>query len=192
MAVPVLTGARATLRAVAPADVESRRAHGWHREIERNYGSERGDGPMSEDEALAWHDSALAAGDTFWVVEVGGALAGAAFLHAVRDVDRSARYAVGMFGPRFVGAGLGTEVTGLVLDHAFGAMGLHRVSLRVLSFNAAAIACYERAGFLVEGRERESCRMGERWYDDVVMGVLATDPRPPTRPVPTSEFPRPV
>ena len=180
MAAPVLTGSRAVLRPVRPSDAEARRVHGYHREIERNYGSLREDGPMSEAEAQAWHDTALGAGDTFWVVEVGGAVAGAAFLHSVREVDRKATFAIGMFAPRFTGQGVGTEATGLVLDHAFGTMGLHRVTLRVLSFNAAAIACYARAGFLVEGRERESCRMGEQWFDDVIMGVLATDPRPVT------------
>ncbi|WP_392544109.1 GNAT family N-acetyltransferase [Oryzobacter telluris] len=178
MAAPVLTGPRITLRPLRPTDVEARRAHGFHAEIERNYGSERGDGPMSPEEALAWHDSALAAGDTFWLVEVGGAVAGAAFLHSVREVDSKAHFAIGMFAPQFMGKGVGTEATGLVLDHAFGDLGLHRVTLRVLSFNAAAIACYERSGFLVEGRERESCHMGERWYDDVIMGIVVSDPRP--------------
>jgi RimJ/RimL family protein N-acetyltransferase len=178
MPAPTLTGPRVTLRPLRPTDAEARRAHGWHRSIERNYGSERDDGAMTGDEAQAWHDSALAAGDTFWLVEVGGVVSGAAFLNSVREVDRSAHYGVGMFAPQFIGRGVGSEATVLVLDHAFGELGLHRVGLRVLSFNAAAIACYERCGFLVEGRERESCRMGDRWYDDVVMGILATDPRP--------------
>ncbi len=180
MAAPTLTGPRVTLRPLRPTDTDARQAHGWHRVIERNYGSERDDGPMTPDEALAWHDTALAAGDTFWLIEVGGALAGAAFLHQVREVDRSARYAIGMYAPHFLGKGAGTEATGLVLDHAFGDLALHRVSLRALSFNTAAIACYARCGFLVEGRERESCFLGGRWYDDVVMGVLASDPRPST------------
>ena len=178
MAAPVLAGSRGVLRPLRPGDVEARRVHGYHRVIERNYGSLREDGPMSEVEAQAWHDSALALGDTYWILEVGGTVAGAAFLHSVREVDRKATFAIGMFSPPFTGQGVGTEATGLVLDHAFSTLGLHRVTLRVLSFNAAAIACYERAGFLVEGRERESCRMGEQWVDDVIMGVLATDPRP--------------
>ncbi|WP_377645199.1 GNAT family N-acetyltransferase [Oryzobacter terrae] len=178
MAAPVLTGRRVVLRPLRPTDAAARRAHGYHREIERNYGSTRGDGPMSEAESLAWLDSALALGDTSWVVETGATVAGAAFLHSVRQSDRKAMFAIGMFAPRFTGRGAGTEATGLVLDHAFTTLGLHRVTLRVLSFNAPAIACYERAGFVVEGRERESCLMGEEWFDDLIMGVLDTDPRP--------------
>ena len=110
------------------------------------------------------------------MVEVDGGLVGVAFLHSLRAQDRKARYAVGFFAPEHLGHGWGAEVTGLVLDHAFDVLGLHRVDLRVLAFNERAVRSYERAGFVVEGRERDSCRIGDDWYDDVIMGALATDP----------------
>ncbi|MFK5584791.1 hypothetical protein [Serinicoccus sp. LYQ131] len=31
---------------------------------------------------------------------------------------------------------------------------------------------YRRCGFVEEGRERDSCRMGDTWFDDVIMGIL--------------------
>ncbi len=61
----------------------------------------------------------------------------------------------------------------LVLAHAFGEMGLHRVDLRVLEFNTRAIRCYQSCGFIEEGRERQSAFIGGEYYDDVMMGVLA-------------------
>ena len=39
-------------------------------------------------------------------------------------------------------------------------------------FNQAGIRAYEKAGFTVEGRRRESVLHDGRWYDDVLMSVL--------------------
>ena len=97
---------------------------------------------------------------------------GAAFLSDVREGGRKARLAVGMYAPQFLGRGLGSEAIRLVLRHAFGTLGMHRVDLKVLDFNDRAIAAYLACGFVEEGRERESCWVDGRWHDDVVMGVL--------------------
>lgn len=170
---PVLIGDRVVLRPVEERDVEVRRSHGWHREIERGYGVLRESGPMSEAEAQDWYDGLLAHRDaTSWVVEVERAAAGIVLLHSPVVEDRRARLAIGLFAPGLQGHGYGTEATMLVLGHAFGAMSLHRVELRVLDVNAGAIACYRRCGFVEEGRERESCQVDGVWHDDVVMGIL--------------------
>lgn len=78
------------------------------------------------------------------------------------------------------GRGFGGEAIQLVLDHAFadpadGGLGLHRVSLEVLSINPRAFALYESLGFVVEGRLREAHLDGEHWCDVVVMAVLEDD-----------------
>jgi hypothetical protein len=46
------------------------------------------------------------------------------------------------------GKGYGTEATQLMLDHAFGAMGLHRIALFVFEFNERAVRAYKRCGFV--------------------------------------------
>ena len=46
------------------------------------------------------------------------------------------------------GRGLGKAMVALALDEAFAGLGLSRVSLRVVAFNVAAIATYERLGFI--------------------------------------------
>ena len=173
MPAPVLTGDRVVLRPVEERDRDVRRSFGYHREIERGYGYVRDSGPMSETEAQEWYDGFLARRDEpCWVIEVEGRLAGVVFLHAHEVDDRRARLAIGFAAPEFQGRGYGTESVMLVLGHAFGAMDLHRVDLRVLEFNTGAIACYRRCGFVEEGRQREDCLLEGEWYDDIMMGIL--------------------
>ena len=71
--------------------------------------------------------------------------------------------------------GYGTEATRLMLDHAFGTLGLHRIALYVFEFNERAIHAYRRAGFSVEGRSRESIWRDDRWWDELAMSVLESD-----------------
>ena len=169
-------GDSVTLRALRPEDRAARQRHGWHAEIERGYGSTTVTRAMGDDEVEQWYAHwELAADDSnriHWVLDLEGEAVGAAFLHAINAEDRRARYAIGLYDPAFFGRGLGQQATRLVLQHAFETLMLHRVDLRVLDFNHRAIATYRACGFVEEGRERETCFLDGRWYDDVVMAVL--------------------
>src|SRR5439155_22428443 len=69
----------------------------------------------------------------------------------------------------------GTEATRLMVDHAFGTLGLHRVALSVFEFNERAIRAYTSCGFLTEGRAREAVWRDGRWWDELSMSVLAPE-----------------
>ena len=73
------------------------------------------------------------------------------------------------------GQGFGTEATSLMMDHAFGTLGLHRVGLFVFEFNERAIRAYTRVGFVLEGRSRQSIRRDGKWWDELAMSMLDTD-----------------
>ncbi len=73
------------------------------------------------------------------------------------------------------GHGYGTEATRLMVDHAFGTLGLHRISLTVFEFNERAVRSYVSCGFVAEGRGRESIRRDGRWWDEVSMSILESD-----------------
>jgi RimJ/RimL family protein N-acetyltransferase len=106
-----------------------------------------------------------------------GAFLGEAVLNDL-DVDNaSANYRILLAGPHVFGRGFGTEVTRLVLGHAFSA-GLHRVSLGVYDFNPRARRVYEKCGFQLEGRLRHALRWDGQWHDELVMSRLSTDPQP--------------
>ncbi len=79
------------------------------------------------------------------------------------------------------GRGFGGEAISLVLAYAFApapeGLGLHRVSLEVLSINPRARILYESLGFVEEGRLREAHRDGDYWCDAIVMAILEDDYR---------------
>lgn len=163
------------LRPVRPSDRDERRKLGRHADIVRSFG---GDTPSSivvtESEADAWYHD-LENEPIAWAIEVAGRFVGTTRLHSVNWRDRRASFAIGILDPDLLGRGLGTEVTRLVLAHAFSDLGLHRVSLRVLADNLRAIRCYEKSGFLREGIERESGFVDGRWHDDLMMAILEDD-----------------
>jgi RimJ/RimL family protein N-acetyltransferase len=83
--------------------------------------------------------------------------------------------------PGVPGGGYGTEAMTVVLDHAFTTIRLHRVQLDVYAFNPRALRSYEKAGFVVEGRQRDTLFWDGAWTDSILMSVLSTDPRPTFR-----------
>jgi len=71
--------------------------------------------------------------------------------------------------------GLGTEALRLIVGYGFERLGLHRISLQVLAFNPRARRAYERAGFVVEGIQRDAVLYDGAWVDYVLMSVLAPE-----------------
>ena len=86
--------------------------------------------------------------------------------------DRNARMAMGIYDRRFWSHGYGTEALRLLLRHAFDDLGLHRVDLVVIDYNARAIRAYEKCGFVREGLLRQNALVDGEWHDDVVMSIL--------------------
>ncbi len=73
------------------------------------------------------------------------------------------------------GHGHGTEATRLMIDHAFGGLGLHRIGLTVFAFNERALRSYRSVGFVTEGRAREAIWREGRWWDEISMSILDSD-----------------
>jgi diamine N-acetyltransferase len=71
--------------------------------------------------------------------------------------------------------GFGTDVMRLLLQHGFDTLNLNRVYLRVYSNNRRAIRCYEKAGFVPEGRLREAHYQNGEYFDILLMSVLRSE-----------------
>jgi RimJ/RimL family protein N-acetyltransferase len=68
--------------------------------------------------------------------------------------------------------GIGQQMIKAILKIAFDQLHLHRVSLGVFDFNIAAIACYEKAGFIKEGLLRDSSKNGDEYWSLWEMSML--------------------
>src|SRR5207237_8163289 len=71
--------------------------------------------------------------------------------------------------------GIGTEVTRMIVEHAFVDMNLNRVSLEVHAFNPRAIRAYEKAGFTREGVARQGKWANGAFHDIVQMSILRAE-----------------
>lgn len=89
--------------------------------------------------------------------------------------NRSARLSRLLISPDHRRAGLGGAMVEALLAVAFDELALHRVALGVFDFNRAAIRCYQKAGFRVEGTRRECNRVADVWWDSCIMAVLESE-----------------
>ena len=99
------------------------------------------------------------------------ALVGIIHLFGVHPKDRCGTIGIAL-GREYIGRGYGTDAMRVIVDYGFREMGLHRIQLGVAPFNPAGIRAYEKAGFVEEGRYRESVMHDGRWYDEVLMSIL--------------------
>ncbi|MFI5355813.1 MAG: GNAT family N-acetyltransferase [Opitutales bacterium] len=65
--------------------------------------------------------------------------------------------------------GRGTELMQALVRHAFGPLGLETLTLAVFTFNAGAIACYRRVGFVPAEERPEPRRFGAETWDLIRM-----------------------
>jgi RimJ/RimL family protein N-acetyltransferase len=172
----VLTGRLVTLRRHVPENVAAFRR--WYADPEIARLARYQQTPMRREEierffaarvvspealAMAVHDRAT------------GRLIGTCAFSQLDGENGSALYHITIGESDAWGRGYGTEATQLMVDHAFGTLGLHRIALFVFEFNERAIRAYRRCGFVVEGRSRESIWRDERWWDELAMSLLESD-----------------
>lgn len=165
----ILRGPRVTLRPLTEGDVPDmlravrdprlRRLTGTHREF-------------TDADIVSWARSrAEAPGRYDWAVTStadGGWLGDCALVDLDPD-NLTAGYRIAVERP---GEGLGTEATGLVLDFAFGPLGLYRVELEVFDFNVRAQKSYAKCGFTVEGVRRGGLLWAGERYDVIMMAAV--------------------
>ncbi|WMJ78006.1 GNAT family protein [Sedimentibacter sp. MB35-C1] len=70
------------------------------------------------------------------------------------------------------GRGYGRESLDLLLSYGFNDLNFHRIQLNVLEFNHAAIALYEKSGFIKEGVLRQFVLRDGKWHDLYMYGLL--------------------
>lgn len=119
-------------------------------------------------------DSDTSASSVRFIVDVDGAPVGSVSLS---DFDQLARHAeVGIaLAAEARGRGIGTAAISQIVEFAFVRCNLRRVHLQVIESNVGAIRAYEKAGFVLEGRQREHAWVRGRYEDILLMGLLRSE-----------------
>jgi RimJ/RimL family protein N-acetyltransferase len=91
------------------------------------------------------------------------------------DIDSRARTAevgISIGEKAYWDQGYGTKAMGLLLKHGFETLNLNRIALRVFANNPRAIRCYEKVGFVQEGRLRQAHFHAGDYVDILWMSIL--------------------
>lgn len=80
------------------------------------------------------------------------------------------------------GLGIATEVSRAALRIGFQELGMHKVALRIALGNLASERIAVKLGFVREGVLREEIKVGDRWMDHSVWGLLEREFRRAERP----------
>jgi RimJ/RimL family protein N-acetyltransferase len=171
-----LTGERVVLRRHAPENL--RAFERWYGDPEVVRLTRYQDGPMRHDEIERFFAArALGADSLSMAIHVRDTdrLIGTCALSQLDSDNGSALYHITIGEKDAWGHGYGTEATALMMGHAFGGLGLHRIALSVFAFNERAIRSYQSVGFVIEGRAREAIWRDGRWWDEISMSLLDSD-----------------
>jgi diamine N-acetyltransferase len=137
--------------------------------------------PLSQAEEEGWFEKALKAppperplvieakGDENWKT------IGNSGFHNVDWRNRNAELGIVIGEKRYWNRGYGTETMRLLLAHGFKTLNLHRIYLRVFENNPRAIRAYEKAGFVLEGKQRQAEYQDGIYLDVIFMSVLKPD-----------------
>ena len=167
-----LKGKKLYLRALTTDDLDQ--LLGWHNDPEL-YSSLGGHFRHVSREAEAeWLRRRIEARDevnlAICVSEPRGHI-GNIYLRNINWVDRNAELHTFIGHPEHRGKGYGSTAVRLITKHAFENLGLMRIYLHVLTSNSAAIAAYEKCGFVTEGRLRRHAFKNGLFEDMFVMGL---------------------
>jgi RimJ/RimL family protein N-acetyltransferase len=74
--------------------------------------------------------------------------------------------------PDYWRQGFGAEALTALMDYGFTQRGLDRITADVDPDNLASLALLKKLGFVETGREKNTLRIGDNWYDSVYLECL--------------------
>lgn len=123
---------------------------------------------------LYWRDIDDDSAYPYFIFDHGGrTLLGAVTLSNVRRGVAQTGTLGYWIGQPFARQGNMTAAVGLIVDFAFGRLGLHRVEAACLPRNEASIALLRRHGFAQEGYARAYLKIAGTWRDHLLFAKLA-------------------
>lgn len=134
--------------------------------------------PLSMDEEEQWFTQMIErpAVEHVWVIETmqdGEWIpVGTCGFHEMDWRARHSEVGIVIGEKTFWNQGIGTRTMQLLLRYGFNTLNLNRIALRVFANNPRAVRCYEKVGFVHEGRQRQAFYQDGSYYDVLLMSVL--------------------
>jgi diamine N-acetyltransferase len=116
--------------------------------------------------AIEAKESGVGAGTQTWI------LIGTYAFDGINWRTHSAEFGIMIGDKSYWNKGYGTEAVRLLCQHGFKTLNLNRIYLHVFETNPRAIRAYEKAGFVLEGTERQAEFKDGRFIDVLRMSLL--------------------
>lgn len=137
--------------------------------------------PLSLDKEQMWYESMLKGPQASLplMIEIktpeGWVAVGDCSFHNIEETNRCSEVGIVIGDKTAWNKGIGTEAMRLLLRHGFLNLNLNRIYLHVYETNPRGIRCYEKAGYVQEGRLRQAVYKNGRYLDVIVMSVLRSE-----------------
>ena len=173
-----MEGKLVRIRAYEKSDLDAVMAWVNDEEVTRNLGGGPISFPMSRAQEEKFLDLAAGSGadptNKHFAIET---LADRKYIGGidVRGINwmyRHAEIGIAIGDKNYWSRGYGTDAMHIIMRMGFDVMGLHRMWLTVLAFNARGIRCYEKCGFSREGVKRDDRFIEGKFHDGIIMAIL--------------------
>ena len=131
--------------------------------------------PLEYEKTLRWYENRNRAARMDGVIEYKGIPVGLIGLLGIDMTNQKAELYISMGDKRYKRRGIGFRAVHLMLEYAFGALGVNKIFLNVDAENEAACRLYEKAGFACEGYFSQDLMHRGRLIDRKRYAVLKED-----------------
>lgn len=110
-----------------------------------------------------------------FAVEVDGALAGQMHLFGISRGALLSAAAGYWIGERYAGRSITPFALAMLIDHAFGEAGLHRVEVNIRPDNEPSLRVVEKLGLREEGMRKRYLHINGSWHDHLTFAVTSEE-----------------
>lgn len=134
--------------------------------------------PLSMEDEVKWYEDMLKRDRELRVFAIdaqtadGWAHVGSLGFHEIDWRCRHAEFGIMIGDKDYWNKGYGADAVMTLTGFGFGVLNLEKIWLRVFETNPRAIRCYEKVGFVEEGRLRRHHYQEGRYCDVLIMGIL--------------------
>ncbi len=176
----MISGPATALRAIEASDLDQLLAWRNRPELRRFFREYR---ELNATQQRAWFDSKVNGDPStrmFAVVHRDtDTLLGAAGLCYIDWVNRTADFSlyIGHEG-LYIDDNLAPDAAVTMIGYAFDELGLNRLWSEIYAFDEAKTRFFQKLGFTLDGRHRQTHWAEGAWHDSLYFSLLASDPRP--------------